>query len=251
MRADIGRVITERPRKNTYPGVAKGYKKQLQKDGLDHVSKEKMRKQNGDTKEFTDVLGPIVGFLKSRCGRLWDKVYSEISEALPASGGVSYSHARDHLFQMVELHTQVIDGVLCDSRGKELHGYPEFYVDQKGFLRKTKVKRYRSRFQKPVFKKTDDGEWIITDKQGVLFACTMDTYESNGQIGTMTPYIDGYYYNPNRTVPTYPRVYDVFLKETISSPKQLKLYDWDGKVYCCRKRQLNKREIKRYKLREK
>src|SRR5262245_364682 len=99
MRQDFGKCITERPRTKGLGKITrKGYKKRLLKDGLDCVQKEPITRQHSYDKNFTDVLGPIFGFLTKNVGRPWSKVCSEISASLPATGGVSYSHARDHLF---------------------------------------------------------------------------------------------------------------------------------------------------------
>lgn len=254
MRPDMGKVITERPRRGMRYKAPKGEKKAAAANlGEDAPKSEKIRQKwlrcwNG--KEFTDVLGPIKGFLTKNCGRPWDKVCSEINAVLPATGGVSYSHARDHLFQMVETNTQKIDGVLCDSKGLPIRTWVDFYVDEHGILRKAKKQSYRWRKTKPkVFPKTEDGEWLIEDDQGRWWACSMAPYDSNGS--KPHPLAEKYSFLRTKPLPTYPVVYDVFLKRTITRPSDLGFYEplYTPKFYCFWKRQLGKREIKKYGLR--
>ncbi len=264
MRPDFGKCITERPRhKGLGKLTRKGYRKRLVRDGLDHVRHESITKLRNHDKDFTDVLGPIVGFLTKHVGHLWSKVCSEISASLPASGGVSYSHARDHLFQMVEEHTQIIDGQVYDSKGfrlSESRRWKQFYVDQHGILRQTKQKWKHFRAPKPkVFVKTEAGEWCIEDDHGIWWACEMAPYEMvcMEEPRTYGPYFGGTH-TVTRTVPVFPRVFDAFLRITTSEPGNLarfyegKFHHWkDGTVYCVHRRQLGKREIKKYRLREK
>ena len=246
MRSDMGKVITERPRKNPYPGSTKGYKKRLQRRGIDDVRREPIKALRGGTKEFTDVLGPIRGFLAKNVGRPWSKVCSEISAALPASGGVSYSHARDHLFEMVEERTQKIDGDVCDSRGMPLRFSADFYVDQHGILRKVKAASYKYRENKPAFPKTDDGEWLAEDDKGIWWAYTMEPY---AQTGTKAhPAAATNKYLRSATVPIYPLAYDWMHKQYAADVWTVRRW-YGADVYAASRRQLNKREIKRLKLR--
>jgi hypothetical protein len=159
----MARVITERPRVHGMGRLrAKGYKKRLQRDGLDFVSREPITAMRGGTKSFTDVIGPLEGFLRKNCGRPWGNVCSEISAVLPAAGGVSLSHARDHLFEMVEEHTQIIDGEVCDSNGTPIARswrHRQFYVDTRGVLRQMSPRRSYKRYRTPkVFAKSETGE---------------------------------------------------------------------------------------------
>lgn len=244
MRSDIGKVITERPRKGGMGRLkAKGYKKRLQKD-IDGVKRESMKELRGGTKNFTDVLGPIKGFLRKNVGRPWDKVLSEVNAVLPAAGGVSYSHARDHLFQMVETNTQIRDGVLCDSKGIPLRTFrDEFYVCPKGFLRKAKYVSYKSNWKPIEHPRTSDGEFIIEDDRGIWFAVTMAAFAPTGSM--LVDFIKG----TKRSEPTWPTVFDVFYKKMIHRPDCLKR--WYGEqVYATSKRQLGKREIAKYGLRK-
>lgn len=218
MRSDIAKVITERPRKGGGLKAPKGEVKASQR-GLEEMPKrEGMRKkwqQGWNGKESTDVIGPLEGFLRKNCGRPWNKVFSEVSAVLPASGGVSLTHARDHLFQMVELHTQIIDGELCDSKRHPIRSWVEFYVCPKGFLRHQPRKKFRWDNKQPTYKQLASGEFLIEDEREIWWACHV--------IGNAS------------TFPEFP----------------LTLVAKDGKQFLCySKRQLGKREIKKYGLRQ-
>ena len=58
---------------------------------------------NGSEKSFTDVLGPLRGFLRKNLGRPWDKIYSELSAGLDKRK-VTGKHIFDHVHWMVEKH---------------------------------------------------------------------------------------------------------------------------------------------------
>jgi len=250
MRPDFGRCITERPRTKGLGKITrKGYKKRLLKEGLDCVSRESITKQHSYDKEFTDVLGPIVGFLTKSVGRPWSKVCSEISASLPASGGVSYSHARDHLFQMVEEHTQVIDGQVYDSKGfklSESRRWKQFYVDQHGILRiiKQTWKRFKERKPK-VYPKTEAGEWLAEDSKGIWWAYEMKPYVKTG----VKLHPDARMQKHRFTQEIWPIAWDEMQRSYITDHWTAKRL-YGESVYASSRRQLGKREIKKYRLRE-
>ena len=70
-------------------------------DQLKFVSSGRRRQYGSDCKWFTDVLGPLEGFLHSNLGRPWDKVHSELRHGLDVRK-VTGRHIFDHLEQMVE-----------------------------------------------------------------------------------------------------------------------------------------------------
>lgn len=150
MRADMSRVVIERPRsggKCTTRGryaVDRGYRTRsgwyqpvdgddLDLDLDDHfprgMSLRKVHKIRGDWKEFSDLLGPLEGFLRSRCGRRWDDVYSEIAEHLNRDS-VTHAHIYQHLYQFVDVKTTAgSDGeVIAHNRGRFGLSVSKFYV---------------------------------------------------------------------------------------------------------------------------
>ena len=93
MRSDMGKCVIERPRSGSSNPSAKArwYGKITQDDeGYDYDGMTKLpssRKQEAyhpkiGEKNFTDVLGPIEGYLRSSVGRPWDDVYSELCVGL-------------------------------------------------------------------------------------------------------------------------------------------------------------------------
>ena len=59
------------------------------------------RQYGHNKKGFSDVLGPLDGFLRSNLGRPWDKVFGELRQGLDVRK-VTGRHIFDHLKRMVE-----------------------------------------------------------------------------------------------------------------------------------------------------
>jgi len=82
-------------------------------------------------------------WLKAKVGRLWDEVYSELSQ-VPPMGGYTITEV---LKYTVEQHPMFINGVPYDSAGRfPLDGwgrYHQFYVDEQGILQMTNTPRIR------------------------------------------------------------------------------------------------------------
>lgn len=92
MRPDFGKCVIERSRRGSSSRGAKArwYGKFVvdKEDGsVDYEGPMKLPSSmnsrfHEDSKSFTDVLGPIEGYLRSSCGRKWDDVYSELAQLL-------------------------------------------------------------------------------------------------------------------------------------------------------------------------
>lgn len=109
MRYDMGRVVIEKQRRGsrslgrkvrTFGKLVAG------EDGLEYYGPTKIpvsrHKQFGyNSKESTDVLRPLHGYLLKNVGRPWDAVWSEMCSIL-RSGGVGVSH-------ILEAHVNVYD----------------------------------------------------------------------------------------------------------------------------------------------
>ncbi len=149
MRSDMGKVITERERARSWlPSSKDG--KAVRWDGHDgnYDNQPKRAKisahgQYGwETKEFTDVLGPLKGYIQKNVGRPWNKVYSEMCKFLD-KGKLTHAHVFTHVYQWVGRNV-----ILCeDGAYREPHEMqswrssyaPDFYVHPKtGILRKNK-----------------------------------------------------------------------------------------------------------------
>jgi hypothetical protein len=97
MRADMSRVIVERPRRG---GIdRRGRALPLE----DLPQREGMRRRHqiaGAPKELNENLAPLRRYLERQVGRPWDKVYAEIAAHLRADNTVQ-QHVRDHLHDFV------------------------------------------------------------------------------------------------------------------------------------------------------
>ena len=123
MRKDMYRVVTERTRvgggyykARVHP---KSYKTFEDEDGFDDcipANKEGMKKYHRDRKEFSDLIGPLRGFLNKQVGRPWDDVYSEICQNLP-SNGINARHILMHVSWEVETQTVMVGDVVCYNDG--------------------------------------------------------------------------------------------------------------------------------------
>ena len=106
MREDMHKVVVERERY----GSSRKNRKWSQRltfvadadydDEPKFTSSARGRQYSSDQKHFTDVLGPLRGFLRSNIGRPWDKVFSELRKGLDVRK-VTGMHIFDHLKWMV------------------------------------------------------------------------------------------------------------------------------------------------------
>jgi len=121
MRADMAKVIVERPRlKQGYRKTPKGYKKQnrrmIERDGGTPIREGIKRPYGWATKTLNEHLGPLRRYLDSQVGRPWNKVFEEICERIDRNNPVQ-DHVRDHVQQYVIRNVTIIDGVLCHGGG--------------------------------------------------------------------------------------------------------------------------------------
>jgi hypothetical protein len=148
MRADMAKVIVERPRKK---GCAwnkpKGYQRRLRRCGEDGPPAREGIKAcwRGGTKYLNEHLGPLRRYLDKQVGRPWDMVFSEICAHIDRSSAVQ-DHVRDHVEQYVTRHVILIDGVPCSGEGGRGHGkplqlvrwWPWYVCPRTGLLRRVK-----------------------------------------------------------------------------------------------------------------
>lgn len=95
MRRDFCKVVTESPRggsgsRNKKTGLRISGK-QYDPDIHDDLSSAR-QKMSMYSKDFSDVLGPIKGFLRKSIGRLWDDVYSEIRSVISSNASEPIRH---------------------------------------------------------------------------------------------------------------------------------------------------------------
>lgn len=267
MREDMSRVVTERPRRGGDGGKsipAKGYKKRQKKTPLDEQPRrEKITAPYGwDTKEFSDLIGPLRGYLNKQVGRPWDKIWSEVCANLRITS-VSQSHIRDHVEMEVEKNVVMVGKVPYPSSNRRWarDGYPlsgdQLYVNPNtGLLCKTKPSRRYVRPKQKLSFFAIGGKWYHA-KNGIWYRLEMKM---------LPPEKEPQYDYSKRTVPitagysskctllTRRRIdhdlvwFDAFLKCTLSR-RDLKT-QWGFEWRCSSMKQLNKREIKKLGLRD-
>jgi len=161
------KVLTERPRRGgtyTYNDF-----RQREKHGDPDLlpSHQGMKRPYGwETKDFSDLLGPLRGYLRDCVGRLWDDVYSEISQVV-GSGNTVDQHLRDHVMMEVETYTFVVDGHVyaIGHYGRGVHAPDGLYVDPvDGVLRWWEAPRRKATPQKLI-----DGLWYYLRDDGIFY----------------------------------------------------------------------------------
>ena len=107
MRSDMFEVIIERPRRGGNRGYGKG---RVAEPGRQQEAAiwEPVSRGRG-SKHLNENLAPLHRFLRSCLGRPWDAVRSEICASLNMRSAVQ-KHVRDHLKDMVEENTVLVDG---------------------------------------------------------------------------------------------------------------------------------------------
>lgn len=192
MRADMGKVLVERPRGGSRKRHfrKKGYRRTLTRD-VDagrELPREGITALRGDTTWFSEHLGPLRRFLHARTGRRWDAVYAELCEHIDR-GNLVQKHVLTHLFQYVEVNALLIDGVPHHPKGHRRYPLPpivgrdQWYVCPKtGMLKRAKSEsnaerraRWSPPLPKPVLawvgknqlcrKRTDGGWELVTVKR--------------------------------------------------------------------------------------
>lgn len=163
MRNDMDRVVTERPRtggrgktRNRFNKIFTPDKRYNQSDEeWDYLEDERPTKAtgrrkavvDGDFKVFSDLINPLIRFLRSNVGRPWDKVWSEICAVLKGSG-VQAQHIKDHIKMEVDGHVSFPGKTRPTPQYRAGTGYyPYHYVDEHGILRYypgKKKPKYRS-----------------------------------------------------------------------------------------------------------
>jgi len=107
MREDMHKVVVERERHGSWKPGRKWGQRLVFVPNSDYedqpmfASSARGRQYSGDSKHFSDVLGPLRGFVRSNIGRPWDKVFSELRQGLDVRK-VTGLHIFDHVKWMVE-----------------------------------------------------------------------------------------------------------------------------------------------------
>ena len=143
MRPDMVKVIVERERAGSIRNYhfARNKKKFAPKDLEEAVTHEGMTRRHryfwGNSKSINENLSPLKGFLRSRVGKPWNKVYSELNEFVNPRNAVQ-KHIRQHVDSYVELHAykDAQGNYYTNTRwaGRSFLQEGELYVNQAGIL---------------------------------------------------------------------------------------------------------------------
>ena len=132
----MSKVVTERPREGHYLSSRKTRLRIRRYDpekdyndlpmrvsGSRNKHLIKAQKQSdcryGEVKQFSDLIGPLQRFLRSKVGRPWDDIYSEMKQNLD-SRKVTGRHIFEHVQWEVELHPVIGED------GKIYKSYPHY-----------------------------------------------------------------------------------------------------------------------------
>jgi hypothetical protein len=245
MRADMAKVIVERPRFGSrVHGKPKGYRRSLQKlleDG-GPVREGMKRRCRGGCKTLNEHLGPLRRYLDKQVGRPWDKVFSEICAHIDRNSAVQ-DHVRDHVEAYVATHVILIDGVPCNGEGDWSYGKPldqfryrPWYVcPRTGLLRRVKVTSRKRRLQP---KKESPPKYIrVSDTLQCRFL------DGGWHLITLQP------------LPTLPDqrerspAIDILLNRRIAKLTPLEArHHYGAEVYAVAKRRLARRELRQYPI---
>ena len=237
MRPDMHKVVVERPRWN--PGRGKhGRRANLPDELLPKF--EGIRRPHASRKGLTDLLGPLRRWLHSQVGRPWNDVYSEACAVIKPDS-VIRAHIKTHLLQFVERHTFMHEGkvsVLDTYRGggirpvmSQRFGRSTFYVHpETGLLEKIKPISRREWRKARREKRCETLRWLndefaLKQINGVWFACQFRPVPSEGRF----------------------KAYDYAAGQEVGRGGLVRR----GGIYlhCIVKRQLPRRELRRFGLR--
>jgi len=129
----LDEISIERPRYGWRISAKKltGYRKNLDKITKEASEEGLLRpyllKTWKRTKDFNDHLGPLRRWLHSQVGQPWDRVYSEICDRLDTKT-VTGQHVLFHLWDFVELHVVLIDGLPYQKNCQPFRSNFKFFV---------------------------------------------------------------------------------------------------------------------------
>jgi hypothetical protein len=229
MRDDMAKVIVERPRRGggvKFPRNAASWQRTAPEEW---PNRQSIRRCWGAHQKFlNENLAPLRRFLRRRCGRPWDLVYSEISQRIDASSAVQL-HVLQHLFDYVCVDTTLRprDGAVCDSTGEPLQYWRTFYVHPvtRILCPKERPPRWRWRHvtdERDVVQK--DASHQFRRVNGIWYEVTIAPIPQQGEAA----------------------LWDVIQHKTVNFLTFGEwIYSGVHRYYAAAKRQLNKREIRR------
>lgn len=238
MRPDMHKVVIERPRWN--PGPNKYGRRANLPDEL-QPKFEGMKRPYSNRKGLTDLLGPLKRWLRSQVGRPWNDVYSEACAVIKPDS-IIRAHVKTHLLEFVERHTFMHQGkvsILDQSyhgRGiiavtERRYGWNLFFVHpETGVLcaipqKSWKTDRFARRAAQAENLRWLDNRFALKNVKGIWFACQFRAVLDHGPF----------------------TAYDHIAGQVVGRGGLVRR---DGVyLHCIVRRQLSRRELRRYGLR--
>jgi hypothetical protein len=235
MRADMFKVIVERPRRGGGGDRVARWRFADPEDG--GPTHEGMRRAHTDRKGLNENLNPLRRFLERSVGKYWNKVYAEVCEHL-APGNTVQQHVRDHVEDFVAIRTAYIRGkvwVFPHRFGRPQpidKAWEDFYVHPKsGVLLRNK---HAGRLS-----------WVQRAKTGSRVEAVCDRRRDLPD-GRQLHRLNGIWYEVMLAmIPRGSEVHDLVRGFSVLEPTEL--FGRVG-VYAASKRQLSARELKSHGL---
>jgi hypothetical protein len=259
MRQDMAKVICERPRAGGRR-MRNPDRVRLQNKSMEDLPRSEKIGRGGD-KEFTDLLGPLRGYVVSVIGKPFAEVYSEIKKTLPGSN-LSVRHTLGHLWYFLERKVFINEaGKPCHLGGGYGHEYgnlveygkygPVAYVDPRDGI----IKRAPKRKPYKRIKEEKPYRWIKDNLYEKLDGIWYEMKTANYTKTTEMSWFRSSYAKTKVSIPIYTdRLvggYDVVLHSQVRNLREFDLEKAHGRkgIYAADKRQLGSREIKKLGLR--
>lgn len=190
------------------------------------------------SKDQSDRLEPVIRFLRSKLGKKWDDVWSEICETNKyGRGDVRKQHLRKHIWKDL-VDTTGHHEMMTQGRGSG------FYVDEGGLLRERPRRKYQSSKRSGPIEINElkvaakvNGLWFEVQLK-VKPKVKRSKYSYNRKPGRQ---IDGLY--TDTLVPAYPSFSYLLLDKVYATLDEGYWYD-QSKFIAVSKRQLSAKEIK-------
>jgi hypothetical protein len=119
MRADMAKVIVERPRWGSdLPPKKKGYRRSLQKFDVAELPRREPLpgRWRGLQKSLNEHLGPMRRFLRSQVGRPWNKVHQDLCEHVSFDDVIRPHHRKMARWQRA-LRSAIVGGATGEGSG--------------------------------------------------------------------------------------------------------------------------------------
>ncbi len=216
MRPDFGRCVIERERRGSSNSSAKARmigRYVHTEDGLEYEGPSKIPVSRGRIqgyfpklldKDFSDVLGPVRGYLFSKVGCRWDDVYSELSQGLGKFSWPMRHILEQHVHVAIDTwrgrdgqvwHTKTTGSRSNGSGPQRVDGGwdSEFYVHpETGTLRAMRKRSWRKDWNREDIPATDrllttENGKSLAKVNGCWFLCTYAEAECKNEVQAAWP----------------------------------------------------------------